>query len=82
MGEKKEIKEVMRPFFIQGARSTKGKIIFVLAVISVLLGLAPFIMLINSVQIIFGLPALLIWGFFLMALAIGITSLAIKWGVK
>jgi len=77
-----EKKEVMRPFYIQFARSTKGKIVFVLAVISILMGLAPFIMLINSVQFMFGLPALLVWGFVLMAFAIGITSLAIKWGVK
>lgn len=82
MEGKREVKEVMRPFYIQGARSTKGKIIFVLALISVLLGIAPFIMLINSVQFIFGMPALLVWGFFLMAAAIAITSLAIKWGVK
>lgn len=73
--------EKMKPWVINGPRTTKAKIIVSLVIFSIILGVAPIITIVNKNMLLFGLPALMIWTIFIGCIVMGVIALARKWQV-
>ena len=73
--------EKMKPGVVAIPATREAKIIAVLVIVSILLGIAPAILIFNLPILVFGIPLLILWCVLLSLFVMFVIRLADKWGV-
>ena len=73
--------EKMKPWIAALPVTREGKTIAALVIISILLGIAPVVLIFNFPKLVYGIPLLMFWVILLTFVFMFILKLADKWGV-